>query len=107
MPFQNLRDQARSLAQEIPYRPTQNAGRLDWEKVNQMVIDMKAGADIFWQKIIDSGRLIRVGPSGELVEGHHRVLAATLADVPIPKEAILTDVDVGALDPRPWSHVLK
>lgn len=103
--FDALKSEARSIATDIPYKPTQGPRAMNWEKLGKMVVDMKSG-DFKWQEMIDKGSFIRIGPNGEIVEGHHRILAASLARAGIPKEAIMC-VDDTIRMPMDWNYVLR
>jgi hypothetical protein len=71
-------------------KPTQKKDRFIRHKINSMVVDMTSGsfdwADAALQPIF-------LGPNGEVLGGHHRVIAAHLAGI-----------DLTAV-PGPWPQV--
>jgi ParB-like chromosome segregation protein Spo0J len=77
--------------QRVVYRST----------VDAMAAAMKAGT-FNWSgmddPIIVDGRQI-------LLQGHHRVVAARLANVRIPQSAVSVREGDSGRDPRPWSSV--
>jgi hypothetical protein len=65
------------------YKPTQTARRFDMAKVDEYAAMMREGK---WDWSADK---IIVDKAGNIVSGHHRVLAAEKAGVEIPESAIL------------------
>jgi len=62
--------------------PTQPASKMDRDKIERMAQAM-AGGTFDWSRIKPWEKII-VGPGGEIMNGHHRVIAAMLAGIPIP-----------------------
>ena len=76
-------DQAgrRQLADELiakGLKPTQGKQHFDPDKINQMVAAMNDGS-FDWNKA--SFQPVILGPTGEILGGHHRVVAAHLAGI--------------------------
>jgi hypothetical protein len=59
-------------------KPTQAKSQFDRDKINQMVDAMKDGS-FDWNRA--SLRPVILGPNGEVMGGHHRVIAAHLAGI--------------------------
>ena len=59
-------------------KPTQTKPHFDPDKINQMVDAMKDGS-FDWRKA--SLQPVIVGPNGEILGGHHRMIAAHLAGI--------------------------
>lgn len=70
------------LMKNSPFKPTQLGSKMDMRKVDEYAELMKNGK---WDWSIDK---IIVGKNGELMSGHHRVVAAQKAGVEIPESAI-------------------
>ena len=76
-------DQAsrQQLADELAakgHKPTQGQQHFDRDKINRMVDAMKDGS-FDWNKA--SLQPVILGPNGEVMGGHHRVIAAHLAGI--------------------------
>jgi RHS repeat-associated protein len=66
------------------YHPTQPRSKFDFAKVDQYAQEMKAGR-WNWNSKLEK---IIIDPNGNILSGHHRVLAAEKAGVTIPESAI-------------------
>jgi hypothetical protein len=82
------------------FKPTQSARKVDWGKVAEYAEMMKKGT---WKWNPDTA--IAVDPNGAIVGGHHRVLAAAVAGVPIPQNYIHVLKSVTARDVISWHEV--
>lgn len=69
------------------YKSTQVASRMIRGKIEQMAQDMAAGT-FDWSRIPPWERII-LGPNGEVMDGHHRVVAAVLSGSLIPADQIV------------------
>ena len=74
----NLKD----LMKNSQFKPTQSAKKMDLQKINEYAELMEKGK---WDWSIDK---IIVDKNGNLMSGHHRVVAAAKAKVEIPESAI-------------------
>ncbi|KAF5415909.1 MAG: hypothetical protein C5S38_03430 [Candidatus Methanophagaceae archaeon] len=86
------------LMQGSRFRPTQHS--IYHETVEELATSMRQSGfsrDPLHQIIVDSQNTI--------VYGHHRIIAARLARVPIPEEAIRRLPEVSPRPHRPWSAV--
>jgi hypothetical protein len=72
-------------------------------KVNSFAQQMANGT-WDWTRI-DRRNLILLGPGNEILSGHHRFIAATLAGVEIPESAI-TRLSKALRPTRPWAEVV-
>jgi len=82
-----------------PYKPSQTL--LYRGAVERMAKEM-ANPHFNWSNPTDP---IIVNKQGVILQGHHRIAAAQLAGVQIPKDAIkVVDIPDGR-DPRPWQSV--
>ena len=84
----------------VLFKPTQTARHFDFAKVDRYADAMRKGT---WDWSADK---IIVDKVGNIVSGHHRVLAAERAGVQIPESAIFR---LNTVTPRPvydWSDIL-
>jgi ParB-like nuclease domain len=75
----------RQLADELTARglkPTQSKQHFDRDTINRMVDAMQDGS-FDWIKA--SLQPVIMGPNGEILGGHHRVIAASLAGIDLSK----------------------
>jgi len=82
-----------------PFQPTQK--RIYRDSVEDLARAMKSPA-WNWDAMRDK---IMIDVANNIMDGHHRVVAARLAGVPIPPSALRRMPSVSALDPRPWNNV--
>lgn len=79
--FPTDQDDRQQLADELAakgFKPTQGKQNFDRDKITKMVDAMKDGA-FDWNKA--SLQPVILGPNGEVMSGHHRVIAAHLAGI--------------------------
>jgi RHS repeat-associated protein len=82
------------------YKPTQTARRFDFAKVDRFAESMRNGT---WDWSVDK---IIVDIEGNILSGHHRVLAAERAGVHIPETAIHRLKTVTSRPVYDWSDIL-
>jgi len=82
------------------YKPTQTARRFDMAKVDEYAALMREGK---WDWSADK---IIVDKAGNIVSGHHRVLAAERAGVEIPDSAVFRLETTTARPVYKWSDIL-
>ncbi|OQW86983.1 MAG: hypothetical protein BWK78_09460 [Thiotrichaceae bacterium IS1] len=92
----------KDLLKNGPYKPTQSARRMDLGKVDALAEKMKGG-NFDWNKM---DKKIMIDPDGNIMDGHHRVMAATKAGVEIPEEAIHRHNKVTTRPAYDWCDVL-
>lgn len=87
------------------FKPTQSARKVNWGKVAEYADRMRRPASDpnHWNWNPDTA--IAVDPNGAIVGGHHRVLAAAVAGVPIPQSYIYVVKSVTARDVISWHEV--
>jgi len=68
------------------YKPTQDVDMMIRVKIDQMAQNMVAGT--FDWSLIQPWEKIILGPDGEIMDGHHRVVAAVLSGCAIPTDQI-------------------
>lgn len=79
-----------TLAQQLTaagYRATQTRSKMDTVKIGEIAELMARNADEFWASVPNFKKIV-IGPGGEVMDGHHRVIAAILSKTPIPEDQI-------------------
>jgi hypothetical protein len=69
------------------FKPTQPASRMNKAKIDRMADDMANGA-FDWSKFKPWEKVI-VAPGGEILDGHHRVIASVVSGMPLPADQVI------------------
>jgi hypothetical protein len=69
------------------FKPTQGLSKMRKADIEQIAGAMSKDADAFWAGVPKFKKVI-VGPGGEVMDGHHRVIASVLSGKPIPESHI-------------------
>jgi hypothetical protein len=88
------------------FNPTQAPGRFDPARLAAYERDMRAGA-WDWDRGMATGQPIIVDAAGSIMSGHHRVLAAFMADIPIPPAAIMRFPGTSPRAARTWQEIFN
>jgi hypothetical protein len=62
------------------YKPTQVKRKMDVQTIEEYATDMQNDQTAFWARFTTTP--IRIGPGEEIMNGHHRIIAAALAGQP-------------------------
>jgi hypothetical protein len=65
------------------FKPTQGLSKMRKADIEQIAAAMATDANAFWAGVSRFMNVI-IGPGGEVMDGHHRVIASVLSGKPIP-----------------------
>jgi hypothetical protein len=60
------------------FKPTQDLSKMRKADIEAIAAALTKGADAFWASITKYKKVV-IGPGGEIMDGHHRVIASVLA----------------------------
>jgi hypothetical protein len=69
------------------FKPTQSSSKMRKADIEQIAAAMAKDVDGFWAGVSKFKNVI-IGPGGEVMDGHHRVIASVLSGTPIPESRI-------------------
>lgn len=87
------------------FKPTQDLSKMRKADIEQIAIEMITDADAFWATVPSYKKVI-IGPEGEIMDGHHRVIASVLSGKPIPANQIFQFPGVNLRPVFNWIDVL-
>ena len=99
--LQHLADQLAAAG----FVPTQDLSRMRKTDIEQIAGAMAHDAGAFWAGVSACNKVI-VAPGGEVMDGHHRVIAAVLSGEPIPEGRIFRFPGANLRPVFDWTDVL-
>jgi hypothetical protein len=81
------RQQLADLLDRSGFKPTQVRSKMRIADIEQIADAMLKDAGAFWATVSPFKKMI-IGPGGEVLDGHHRVIASVISGKPIPATQI-------------------